>query len=230
MDRRWQLVLDCLDTETPPFSKGTLVTFRHRLLAHQMDRRLLERTVELAATSGAFGARQLRAALDSSPLWGAGRVEDTYNLLGHALRKALGVIARQQGRELPAVADEAGALLVSGSSLKAALDLDWDEPTARQHALTMVLDALNAVDHWLATQPAPAAVAPQVAASLAVAQQVRAQDVTLHPRWHAHAAARGGRRSAHQRRRRRDAPWAQEPEPARRWLQTPCAARSGLAA
>src|SRR3712207_928112 len=28
MDRRWQLVLDCLDTETPPFSKGTLVTFR----------------------------------------------------------------------------------------------------------------------------------------------------------------------------------------------------------
>jgi hypothetical protein len=35
--------------------------------------------------------------LVSSPLWGAGRVEDTYNLLGHALRKAVGVIARQQG-------------------------------------------------------------------------------------------------------------------------------------
>ena len=25
MDRRWQLVLDCLDCDTPPFSKGTLV-------------------------------------------------------------------------------------------------------------------------------------------------------------------------------------------------------------
>ena len=86
MDRRWQLVLDCLDTETPPFSKGTLVAFRQRLMAQQMDRRLLERTGEIAATSGAFGPRQLRAALDSSPLWGAGRVEDTYNLLGHALR------------------------------------------------------------------------------------------------------------------------------------------------
>jgi hypothetical protein len=73
MDRRWQLVLDCLDTETAPFSKGTLVTFRTRLVAHQLDRRLLERTVELAATTGAFGARQLRAALDSSPLWGAFR-------------------------------------------------------------------------------------------------------------------------------------------------------------
>ena len=28
MDRRWQLVLDCLDTEHTPFSKGTLVAFR----------------------------------------------------------------------------------------------------------------------------------------------------------------------------------------------------------
>src|SRR5215207_3842292 len=123
MDRRWQLVLDCLDTETPPFSKGTFVTFRARLIEKQMDRRLLERTVDLAASTGAFGSRQLRAALDSSPLWGAGRVEDTYNLLGHALRKALSVIARQQGRGLAAVATEAGAPILGGTSLKAALDL-----------------------------------------------------------------------------------------------------------
>ena len=30
MDRRWQFVLDCLDVEHAPFSKGTLVTFRQR--------------------------------------------------------------------------------------------------------------------------------------------------------------------------------------------------------
>ena len=28
MDRRWQLVLDCMDAGDPPFSKGTLVGFR----------------------------------------------------------------------------------------------------------------------------------------------------------------------------------------------------------
>jgi transposase len=33
MDRRWQLVLDCLDCAEPPFSKGTLVGFRQRLIA-----------------------------------------------------------------------------------------------------------------------------------------------------------------------------------------------------
>ena len=32
MDRRWQLVLDCMNAEEPPFSKGTLVGFRKRLI------------------------------------------------------------------------------------------------------------------------------------------------------------------------------------------------------
>ncbi|MBO0783573.1 MAG: transposase [Ktedonobacteraceae bacterium] len=51
MDRRWQLVLDCLDTEQAPFSKGTFVAFRKRLIDAQMDRRLIERTIELASQS-----------------------------------------------------------------------------------------------------------------------------------------------------------------------------------
>ena len=93
MDRRWQLVLDCLDAEEAPISLGTLIAIRQRLIDAHMDRRLIERTIEVAKQTGAFGPRPLRAALDSSPLWGASRVEDTYNLVGHALRKALGVIA-----------------------------------------------------------------------------------------------------------------------------------------
>jgi hypothetical protein len=181
MDRRWQLVLDCLDCAAAPFGKGTLVRFRAALIAHDLDRRLVERTVELAKQRGGFGPRQLRAALDSSPLWGAGRVEDTYNLLGHALSKALGVIARQQGRGLAEVAGEAGAAVVGGSSLKAALDRDWDEPTARDDALRVVLAALDAAEAWLATQPG-AGDDPVVQASLAAAHEVRAQDV-------AHSAA-----------------------------------------
>jgi len=137
MDRRWQLVLDCLDVEHAPFSKGTLVTFREPLIAHDLDRRLIERTVDLAAETKAMGSRQLRAALDSSPLWGAGRVEDTYDLLGHALRNALGVIARQQGRGLTDLADETGVPLLDGTqSLKAALDCNWVDPAARTGALS----------------------------------------------------------------------------------------------
>lgn len=200
MDRRWQLVLDCLDCAEPPFSKGTLVAFRRRLIEHGLDRRLVERTVALAAERGGFGSRALRAALDSSPLWGAGRVEDTYNLLGHAVRKALGVLARRQGRGLADVATEAGAPILGGTSLKAALDLDWDDPAERTRALVAVLDALGAVEAYLER---PAEAAAESAASqeaLAVARQVQAQDVARARRISIEdAEMRHGRKSRSQR-------------------------------
>jgi Transposase DDE domain/Transposase domain (DUF772) len=177
MDRRWQLVLDCLDCAEPPFSKGTLVAFRQRLIEHGLDRRLIERTVALAAARGGFGSRALRAALDSSPLWGAGRVEDTYNLLGHALRKALGVLARQRGRGLADVATEAGAPILGGPSLKAALDLDWDDPAERARALVAVLDALGAVERYLDGLAEAGATAPASLDARDAARQVREQDV-----------------------------------------------------
>jgi transposase len=179
MDRRWQLVLDCMGAEEPPFSKGTLAGFRRRLIEHDLDRRLIERTVELAARTRGFGARALRAALDSSPLWGSGRVEDTVNLMGHALRKALGVIAAAQGRGRAAgtavMAGLAGVPQLASSSLKAALDADWDDPAARDAALARVLGFLDRVEAFTATQCGGQAAAQAVQ----VARQVRGQDVDL---------------------------------------------------
>ncbi len=177
MDRRWQLVLNCLDTEQAPFSKGTLVAFRQRLMEAHMDRRLIERTIELASQSQAFGPRALRAALDSSPLWGAGRVEDTYNLVGHALKKVMRVVADQQGRELIEVAQEAGAEVVCETSLKAALDRDWDQGGQREEALGLVLGVLQAVESWVQTLQQEEAQLAQP--SLAIAKQVQAQDVQV---------------------------------------------------
>ena len=178
MDRRWQLVLDCLDTEQAPFSKGTFVAFRKRLIAIQMDRRLIERTIEIASQSQEFGPRALRAALDSSPLWGAGRVEDTYNLLGHALKKVMQVVADQQGRALAEVAKEAGAELVCGTSLKAVLDRDWDQRMQKNEALELVLHVLSTVQTWVETlvDPDEQAVAQQ---GMKIAEQVREQDVEV---------------------------------------------------
>jgi len=179
MDRRWQLVLDCMGAEEPPFSKGTLAGFRKRLIERDLDRRLVERTVELAARTKGFGARALRAALDSSPLWGAGRVEDTFNLVGHALRKALGVIAVLQGRGQAAgitmLAQQAGTPELAASSLKAALDADWDDPAARDAALARVLGLPDRVEAFLAGQAGDQAAATAVAAG----RQVRDQDADL---------------------------------------------------
>jgi Transposase DDE domain/Transposase domain (DUF772) len=182
MDRRWQLVADCMDHATAPFSKGTLVGFRARLIAHDLDRRLVERTVELYQHSaGRPAGGRLRAALDASPLWGAGRVEDTINLVGHALRTVLGVIARQQGwglvEGIRVLAGRAGVPELGAASLKAGLDLDWDDPAAVGAALGAVVEAVGQVQRLAEVQPG--GDHPRVAWGLAAAEQVQQQDVTV---------------------------------------------------
>src|SRR5439155_1626952 len=80
-------------------------------------------------------------------------------------------------RGLAELARESGAEVVAGSSLKAALDLDWDDPAERARALGLVLGALATVEGWLAEHPQAGTTAEAVGASLAIAHQVRAQDV-----------------------------------------------------
>jgi len=181
MDKRWQMVLDCLGAEQPPFSQSTLFNFRMRLIAHDLDKRLLERTVALAEQTGGFGARQLRAALDSTPLFGAGRVEDTLNLLGHALRKAVGLAAQELDTSAEAILVDAGLVLVGQRSLKAALDLDWGKPTAREHALRLVLAEVERWHSWLTQQQHLSVHEPPLQEVMDTIAQIVTQDTEPDP-------------------------------------------------
>jgi hypothetical protein len=181
MDKRWQMVLDCLGTAHPPFSQGTLFNFRMRLIAHNLDKTLLDRTVALAESTGGFGARPLRAVLDSTPLFGAGRVEETLNLLGHALRKAVGLAAQVLDTSAEAVAEDAGLTLLGHSSLKAALDLDWGEPSARERALGLVLEEVARWQRWLEQQHTLAAQDPPIKEVMETITQIIAQDTEPDP-------------------------------------------------
>src|SRR5215472_11610214 len=181
MDKRWQMVLDCLGAEQPPFSQGTLWNFRMRLIAHNLNKILLERTVTLAEQTGGFGARQLRVALDSTPLFGAGRVEDTLNLLGHALRKAVGLAARELGASPEAILEDAGLVLVGHSSLKAALDLDWGQPKAREQALRLVLEEVERWQTWLEQHQPLSADTPPMQDVMDTIAQIVTQDTEPDP-------------------------------------------------
>src|SRR5215475_13196707 len=180
-DKRWQMVLDCLGAEQPPFSQGTLCNFRMRLIAHNLDKTLLDRTVALAEKTGGFGARQLWAVLDSTPLFGASRVEDTLNLLGHALRKAVGLAAQVLATSAEAVAADAGLTLLGHSSLKAALALDWGEPRARSRALGLVLEEVARWQRWLEQQQTLAAEQPPLQEVMETITQILTQDTEPDP-------------------------------------------------
>ena len=99
--------------------------------------------------------------------------------MGHALRKALGVITAVQGWGQAAgtaiVAAQAGAPQLAASSFKAALDRDWDDPAARDAALAEVLGLLERVEAFIAGWAGDQTAATAVA----VARQIRDQDVDL---------------------------------------------------
>ena len=67
----------------------------------------------------------------------------------------------------------AGVPQLAASSLKTALDLNWDDPAARDRALAEVLGLLGQVEAFIAGQHGDQAAA----AAVTVARQVRDQDV-----------------------------------------------------
>jgi hypothetical protein len=116
LDKRWPLVLGTLGEDPAPFSQGALVAFRARLITHELERTLVSRTVALAKASGKCGGQHLQAALDSSPLIGAGRVEDTWNLRGRARDQLVVWASQVTGLSPDVISQTAGVMLLGHSS------------------------------------------------------------------------------------------------------------------
>jgi hypothetical protein len=185
VDLRWQMVLDRLGSTTPACGQGTLVDFRGRLIRTDMDRRLVERTVDLARETKAFDwkkvPKDLRVAIDSSPLEGAGRVEDTINLLGHAARKVVECAADLLGWPADRVAREAGIPALLEASIKRALDTEWSDPSAKAQALNTLVEQLDSLDAWLGRKLPEELGKPPLKDHLDTLAQIRTQDLEPDP-------------------------------------------------
>lgn len=181
MDRRWQMVLDCSGAETPLFSQGTFYNFRQRLIEHGLDQALFDKTVELARETGGFSATHLRAAFDASPLWGAGRVEDTFNLIGRAALHVVRTVAARLGQPVEKVAAKAGIPVLNATSIKTGLDIEWDDPQARNVALARLLEQVQSLGRFLEKELAEALSEPPLAEQWALVQRLIAQDTEPDP-------------------------------------------------
>ena len=184
-DSRWRLVLDSLEISGPLFSQGALQQFRERLIAHDMDQRLLERTVEVARETGAFDSKQLpkklRIGLDSRPLLGAGRVEDTFNLLGHAARKVVACIAKKVGIERGTICREAKCPLFMASSVKAGLDVDWSDAEQKLEAINRLADEVESLVDWVERALPSSAVDERIQFYLDALDEFEEQDLERMP-------------------------------------------------
>jgi hypothetical protein len=183
LDLRWQMVLDCLGSEEPLFSQGAFFDFRQRLIKFDMDRRLLERTIEVAKESKGFDwkklPKDLRVGMDSRPLVGNGKVEDTFNLLGHAARKIAETAAALLGIGLEEVCRLGQCPVLLASSVKAGLDLNWSDPVQKAEAMNDLCITIDSLSAWVA-QKLPQAVTEQpLLPYIEKLAQVKAQDLEV---------------------------------------------------
>ena len=103
----------------------TFSLMRARMVAHDADGALFQKTLEQAVEAGIF-KQPLTAVIDSSPVHGAGAVASTYELV----RKVMGRLARALGDNLDV------GLAAKVLALAAAKpDIDWQDAAARKEHL-----------------------------------------------------------------------------------------------
>jgi len=186
MDLRVQMVLDWIGKTEPAFSQGSLSNFRDRLIEHNMDRRILERTVELAKQSKLFDYRKLpktlRIGIDSCPLEGASKVEDSINLLGHAARKVVDCAANILGLTRAEVCIESGITLLLESSIKKSLDLDWNDKGQKDEAINILVEQIDSLNEWLKKALPAEMKEPPLKQYVETVERIRNQDLEPDPK------------------------------------------------
>jgi hypothetical protein len=120
-------------------------------------------------------------AVDSAPLQGAGRVEDTINLMWHAARKIVELLAALLQWDKAALCQQAGIPLLMSSSAKAALDVDWTQPQEKDRALDCLIEQLESLVIWLSLNHREQMEQPPIAYYVQTLKQVIEQDLEPDP-------------------------------------------------
>ncbi len=183
-DNRWQLVLGCLGAEELAFCQKTLAFFRLRMVEAGSDQQLLARTVQVAKDSGLFDSKKvgkLRIAVDSAPLEGAGRVEDTFNLIGHAIRNLVKAVVDEGAFTERQIVRGAGLTVVGKGSVKARLDIDWNDKQAQTQALRKLVHEAESLQSWLESGAPELSRVEEVQLALQTLRRVIDQDTEPDP-------------------------------------------------
>jgi transposase/IS5 family transposase len=179
-DLRWKAVLG-LEVHDRPVGQATLVEFRARVQLHEKMEEAFGRFVDGLLKAGVISADGVQL-VDSSAIWGRGAVQDTYNLIGSAVRKLLGVTARRRSRTPEEMAGELGLVLTApqeGGSLKGRAEIDWSDPEERRALLNELVQEARQV---LATASSEDVEAdPAVAEAAALLGRILVQDLVPVP-------------------------------------------------
>jgi len=180
-DLRWMVDLG-LEMEEVPMQKSALQEFEAKLVLHEMGEALLKKSIEEARRAGYLKSRQIRVALDTTPILGKGAVKDTYNLLAEGIEQLACRLAEGEGETGAAWAERQGLSRYFGSSLKGEAAIDWDDKKQRAQLLTAIVqDARRLLGLAEQAQAAHAEQAEAIAVAAALLRRLIAQDVEEKP-------------------------------------------------
>lgn len=174
-DLRWKAALG-LEISDRAVGQATLVDFRARLQLHGKMEEAFGRFVKRAVEVGVLRSDEVQV-LDSSPIWGRGAVEDTYNLIGSAVRKLLGVTARRRGAKVEDLAGKLGLVLTGPAeegSLKGRAGIDWSREEERRAFLNEVVDEARRLLEATAEEERGN---PEIAEAAALLRRILMQDL-----------------------------------------------------
>ena len=134
VDLDWKAALG-LDADHPGIGATTFSLMRARIVLHDADQELFRKTVAKAVEVGLFPSKVL-ALIDSSPVLGAGAVQDTYELVRSAIRK----VVRAAGEEsLPKGLRKSLRRYLKDTKP----DIDWADAEQRKEELARMVTAAN---------------------------------------------------------------------------------------
>ena len=170
-DLRWQHALR-LPMDFPEIPHSNLSHFRSRLIVHELEGQVFDRLAEMATEADIVDPGEGQA-IDSSHIFGAAAVQDTYELLQDGTRKLLETALEEAPEEAETLTEDQG---IEGRLSSEKPDIDWTSEEERREWLGgIVRDAralLSSLDgHRLADSGAV-----QEAAELL--SQILAQDIT----------------------------------------------------
>ena len=161
VDLDWKSAMG-VDDDFPGIAPRTFSLMRARMLVADADNKLFNKTLEKAVAAGIFGTEKLTAIIDSSPVYGAGAVSDTYELIRGFLRQGV----KAAGDRL----SEAATAATKGF-LGPKPDIDWQDPAARKAHLGELVAAAK-----LLIAEASAIEEPGLAEAAGLLAQVMSQD------------------------------------------------------
>jgi transposase len=170
-DLRWQHALR-LPMDFPEIPHSNLSHFRSRLIVHELEGQVFDRLAEMATEADIVDPGE-EQAIDSSHIFGAAAVQDTYELLQDGTRKLLETALEEAPEEAEALIEDQG---IEGRLSSEKPDIDWTSEEERREWLGEIVRDAWALLGALDGHPLVNSEAVQEAAELL--SQILAQDIT----------------------------------------------------